>query len=58
MRTVKTALFPAAAMNFGGYRHRKSGRRAGARIKTIVVIYDENRSFDHLYGFFPEPTAS
>ena len=23
------------------------------RIKTIVVIYAENRSFDHLYGFFP-----
>jgi acid phosphatase len=24
-----------------------------ARIKTIVVIYAENRSFDHLYGGFP-----
>jgi phospholipase C len=24
-----------------------------AKIKTIVVIYAENRSFDHLYGFFP-----
>jgi acid phosphatase len=24
-----------------------------ARIKTIVMIYAENRSFDHLYGFFP-----
>src|ERR1700687_4867171 len=24
-----------------------------ARIQTIVVIYAENRSFDHLYGFFP-----
>ena len=23
-----------------------------AKIKTIVVIYAENRSFDHLYGFF------
>jgi acid phosphatase len=23
------------------------------KIKTIVVIYAENRSFDHLYGFFP-----
>src|SRR2546421_7472163 len=22
------------------------------KIKTIVVIYAENRSFDHLYGFF------
>ena len=23
------------------------------RIETIVVIYPENRSFDHLYGLFP-----
>jgi acid phosphatase len=24
-----------------------------AKIETIVVIYAENRSFDHLFGFFP-----
>src|SRR3954466_2118220 len=24
-----------------------------ARVQNIVVIYAENRSFDHLYGFFP-----
>src|ERR1043166_5806980 len=24
-----------------------------ARINTVVVIYAENRSFDHLYGSFP-----
>ena len=24
-----------------------------AKIKNIVVIYAENRSFDHLFGFFP-----
>jgi acid phosphatase len=24
-----------------------------ARIETIVVLYPENRSFDHLYGLFP-----
>jgi phospholipase C len=24
-----------------------------ARIESVVVIYAENRSFDHLYGFFP-----
>lgn len=24
-----------------------------AKIKTVVVIYAENRSFDHLYGLFP-----
>src|SRR3981189_1340756 len=23
------------------------------QIETVVVIYAENRSFDHLYGFFP-----
>src|ERR1051326_197005 len=27
--------------------------QAFAKIKTIMVIYAENRSFDHLYGFFP-----
>ena len=26
---------------------------AFAKIKTVVVIYAENRSFDHLYGLFP-----
>src|SRR6478736_5670080 len=24
-----------------------------AKIETVVVIYAENRSFDHLYGHFP-----
>ena len=24
-----------------------------SRIETIVVLYPENRSFDHLYGLFP-----
>jgi acid phosphatase len=28
-------------------------QEAIAKIKTIVVIYAENRSFDHFYGFFP-----
>jgi acid phosphatase len=31
-----------------------AGQRAGLdRIEHIVVIYAENRSFDHLYGMFP-----
>src|SRR5437764_1478054 len=30
-----------------------SAQEGLAKIKTIVVIYAENRSFDHLYGFFP-----
>jgi acid phosphatase len=33
--------------------HSAAADDALARIKTIVVIYAENRSFDHLYGFFP-----
>src|SRR3984893_14439108 len=30
-----------------------NGQETLGKIKTIVVIYAENRSFDHLYGFFP-----
>src|SRR5438128_9298403 len=30
-----------------------TGQQGLERIKTIVVIYAENRSFDHLYGLFP-----
>src|SRR5882672_11266967 len=31
-----------------------SGQQKGLeQIETIVVIYAENRSFDHLYGLFP-----
>src|SRR5262245_18428102 len=35
-----TAQRPATAADF-------------TRIETIVVLYPENRSFDHLYGLFP-----
>src|SRR4051794_38197004 len=30
-----------------------SAQEGLTKIKTIVVIYGENRSFDHMYGFFP-----
>src|SRR5260370_40851617 len=30
-----------------------AGQEGIGKIKTIVVIYAENRSFDHLYGSFP-----
>src|SRR2546428_4651332 len=30
-----------------------AGQEGLGKIKTIVVIYAENRSFDHLYGSFP-----
>ena len=34
-------------------RRRAADRPELERIRTIVVIYAENRSFDHLYGMFP-----
>src|SRR5215813_6749643 len=45
LRAMLTALLmaaPAAAQTDGL-----------AQIETIVVLYSENRSFDHLYGLFP-----
>ena len=35
-------------------RNRESGERALERIEHIVVIYQENWSFDSLFGFFPD----
>src|SRR5262245_59093749 len=57
------ALFAVAALSlaacqsdaeFARHRHRDTPPESGLeQIKTIVVIYDENRSFDNLYGLFP-----
>src|SRR5205085_7091633 len=44
------AVLVAALLVFGCAT--RSGERL-ARIENIVVIYAENRSFDHLYGLFP-----
>jgi len=44
--TVALAL---AASAFGG----AAGAADLSQIRTIVVLYPENRSFDHLYGLFP-----
>jgi acid phosphatase len=33
--------------------HAQVSDRNLTKIETVVVIYAENRSFDHLYGFFP-----
>src|SRR5438067_11870550 len=42
------------ALAFLGAASCATPERGGlARIETIVVIYAENRSFDHLYGLFP-----
>src|SRR5947208_7440608 len=50
MRRAILGLTCAAA--FGVWQPAKADDALG-RIKTIVVIYAENRSFDHLYGLFP-----
>ena len=44
--TVALAL---AASAFGG----AAGAADLSQIQTIIVLYPENRSFDHLYGLFP-----
>ena len=50
MKTTRLLALLAALLAAG------CATRAGdglSRIEHIVVIYAENRSFDHLYGFFP-----
>jgi acid phosphatase len=50
---MKITPFPLAlALLAAGFTASHSQEGLG-KIKTIVVIYAENRSFDHLYGFFP-----
>ena len=44
-------LFLILALAAGGCATRTNDGLA--RIEHIVVIYAENRSFDHLYGLFP-----
>src|SRR6516164_7826342 len=51
MRTLRTAFVLAAAMELAAAAVAQADDTL-ARIKTIVVIYAENRSFDHLYGSF------
>jgi phospholipase C len=48
---IKQLLILLAALLASGCATRASDRLA--RIEHIVVIYAENRSFDHLYGLFP-----
>src|SRR5262245_54269615 len=47
VRLVVAFLFVATSLN-SSYSQEGLGK-----LKTIVVIYAENRSFDHLFGFFP-----
>src|SRR5437764_4569396 len=49
-RAVALLLLLASAAAAPGH---PAAAAALDQIKTIVVIYAENRSFDHLYGFFP-----
>ena len=51
---IKLILASAAALLAGCASSPQGHATEGlARIEHIVVIYAENRSFDHLYGFFP-----
>jgi len=52
-RTVRTALFLLLFACAGAPALSAGAEDPLARIQTIVVIYAENRSFDHLFGFFP-----
>ena len=47
---MKLRLFAFVALLVAGCSTTPAGLQ---RIDTIVVIYAENRSFDHLYGLFP-----
>jgi acid phosphatase len=54
--TRRQAALSTAAVLLAGCSPLSSERRAAPgleQIETIVVIYAENRSFDHLYGLFP-----
>jgi len=54
MTFTKFALIGAAAAlaQLAGTQQ-PAAQEGLAKIRTIVVIYGENRSFDHMYGFFP-----
>jgi acid phosphatase len=51
---TRRAATRRSASGHAATRHVETRRAAGLeQIKTVVVIYAENRSFDNLYGFFP-----
>lgn len=50
---TSAALFSFAAGLLAGCSSLQAGVGDLAKIEHIVVIYPENRSFDHLYGLFP-----
>ena len=53
-RTALAIVTLVVAAALGGCAGQRAGDAGGLeRIEHIVVIYAENRSFDHLYGLFP-----
>ncbi len=50
---MRGKLIALAAAGVVAMFETSSAQEGLGKIKTIVVIYAENRSFDHLYGFFP-----
>jgi phospholipase C len=53
MRKKWIPLLPLAVAVITGCASNAPDQRGVDRINNIVVIYAENRSFDHLYGSFP-----
>ena len=52
-RRFRTLLLAVAAVLAGCAQLGVGPREGIGQIDHIVVIYAENRSFDHLYGLFP-----
>src|SRR5260370_30870345 len=55
IKQLSRLILASAAALLAGCASSPQGRSTEglARIEHIVVIYAENRSFDHLYGLFP-----
>src|SRR5512132_1686637 len=52
-RLLRVALTLAGAFVAAAQAFAQVDDRQLARIEHVIVIYAENRSFDHLYGLFP-----
>ena len=54
MTRLSRTLLSLLALTLATCAHLRGGDPSLARIQHIVVIYAENRSFDNLFGFFPD----
>ncbi len=53
LRLLRVFLFALGAVCAGGPARGEAPANPFARIGHIIVIYTENRSFDHIFGLFP-----